>query len=46
MRGCSYYGVNSIVMQKHCGFTEQQIDDIAKAYRHSGILQRYNKLWT
>jgi len=30
----SYYGVNSIVMQKHCGFTEQQIDDIAKAYRH------------
>lgn len=30
----SYYGVNSIVMQKHGGFTEEQIDDIAKAYRH------------
>lgn len=30
----SYYGVNSIVMRKHAGFTEQQIDDIAKAYRH------------
>ncbi|MDE6468331.1 MAG: acyl-ACP--UDP-N-acetylglucosamine O-acyltransferase [Muribaculaceae bacterium] len=30
----TYYGVNSIVMRKHAGFTEQQIDDIAKAYRH------------
>lgn len=30
----TYYGVNAIIMQKHAGFTEQQIDDIAKAYRH------------
>lgn len=29
----TYYGVNSIVMSKHAGFTEEQIDDIAKAYR-------------
>lgn len=30
----SYYGVNAIVMRRHAGFTEEQIDDIAKAYRH------------
>ncbi len=30
----TYYGVNAIVMRKHGGFTEEQIDDIAKAYRH------------
>lgn len=30
----TYYGVNSVVMRKHAGFTEEQIDDIAKAYRH------------
>lgn len=30
----TYYGVNAVVMRKHAGFTEQQIDDIAKAYRH------------
>ena len=29
-----YYGVNSIVLGKHAGFTPEQIDDIAKAYRH------------
>lgn len=29
-----YYGVNSKIMQKHCGFSEEEIDDIAKAYRH------------
>ena len=30
----SYYGVNSVVLRKHAGFTDEQIDDIAKAYRH------------
>ncbi len=30
----TYYGVNSVVMRKHAGFTEAQIDDVAKAYRH------------
>ncbi|MDE6198094.1 MAG: acyl-ACP--UDP-N-acetylglucosamine O-acyltransferase, partial [Muribaculaceae bacterium] len=30
----SYYGVNAIIMRKHAGFSEEQIDDIAKAYRH------------
>ena len=30
----SYYGVNAIIMSKHCGFREDSIDDIAKAYRH------------
>lgn len=30
----SYYGVNSVIMAKHCGFSEDSIDDIAKAYRH------------
>lgn len=29
-----YYGVNAIVLGKHAGYTEEQIDDIAKAYRH------------
>lgn len=29
----SYFGVNAVVLRKH-GFTEQQVDDIAKAYRH------------
>lgn len=29
----SYYGINAVVMRKE-GFTEEQIDDIAKAYRH------------
>lgn len=29
----SYFGVNAVVLRKH-GFTEDQIDDIAKAYRH------------
>lgn len=35
----SYFGVNAYVMRKH-GFTDEQIDDIAKAYRNiyqSGI---------
>lgn len=30
----AYYGVNSTIMQKHCGFSDAEIDDIAKAYRH------------
>lgn len=30
----SYYGVNSFILQKHAGFTDEQIEDIAKAYRH------------
>ena len=29
-----YYGVNAIVMQKHAGFTDEQIQDISKSYRH------------
>lgn len=29
----SYFGVNAVVLRKH-GFTDEQIDDIAKAYRH------------
>lgn len=29
----SYFGVNAVVLRKH-GFTEEQVDDIAKAYRH------------
>lgn len=29
----SYFGVNAVVMRKH-GFTEVQVDDVAKAYRH------------
>lgn len=30
----SYYGVNYVVMQRHAGFAEEQLDNIAKAYRH------------
>ncbi len=30
----SYYGVNAYIMRKHAGFSEQMVDDIAKAYRH------------
>lgn len=30
----TYYGVNSLILRKHAGFTEEQIDNIAKAYRH------------
>lgn len=29
----AYFGVNAYVMRKH-GFTNEQVDDIAKAYRH------------
>lgn len=29
----SYFGVNAVILRKH-GFTDEQIDDIAKAYRH------------
>ncbi|MEE0975869.1 MAG: acyl-ACP--UDP-N-acetylglucosamine O-acyltransferase [Muribaculaceae bacterium] len=29
----SYYGINAVIMRKE-GFNEDQIDDIAKAYRH------------
>ena len=29
-----YFGVNSFILTKHAGFTEAQVDDIAKAYRH------------
>ena len=29
----SYYGINAVIMRKH-GFTEDQIDDVAKSYRH------------
>ncbi len=29
----SYYGINAIIMNKH-GFTPEQIDDVAKSYRH------------
>ncbi len=29
----SYFGVNAVILRKG-GFTEEQIDDIAKAYRH------------
>lgn len=29
----SYYGINAWVMRKH-GFTEEQIDEAAKCYRH------------
>lgn len=29
----SYFGVNAVVLKKH-GYTEAQVDDIAKAYRH------------
>ncbi len=30
----TYYGVNAVVLSKHAGFSPDQIDDIAKAYRH------------
>ena len=30
---CAFFGVNAWVMKKH-GFTDAQIDEIAKAYRH------------
>lgn len=29
----TYFGVNAVILRKH-GFTEEQIDDVAKAYRH------------
>ncbi len=29
----SYFGVNAVILRKH-DFTEEQVDDIAKAYRH------------
>lgn len=29
----SYFGVNAVVLRKH-GFTDEEIDDVAKAYRH------------
>ena len=29
----AYFGVNAVILRKH-GFTEDQIDDVAKAYRH------------
>lgn len=29
----SYFGVNAVILRKH-GYSEEQIDDIAKAYRH------------
>lgn len=30
----AYYGVNSVILTKHAGYSEASIDDIAKAYRH------------
>lgn len=30
----TYYGVNAVILGKHAGFSSEQIDDIAKAYRH------------
>ena len=30
----TYYGVNAQILSRHAGFTPEQIDDIAKAYRH------------
>lgn len=29
----SYFGINAVIMRKH-GFTEDEIDDVAKSYRH------------
>ena len=29
-----YYGINAVILSKHAGYTPEQIDDIAKAYRH------------
>lgn len=30
----TYYGVNAYVMRKHAGYSDKDIDDVAKAYRH------------
>lgn len=30
----SYHGINAVVMARHNRFTEEEIDDAAKAYRH------------
>lgn len=30
----AYYGVNSHILTRHAGYTSEQIDEIAKAYRH------------
>ncbi len=30
----SYFGVNSVILRNKAGFTDDQIDDIAKCYRH------------
>ena len=30
----AYYGVNAVILSKHAGYSPDQIDDIAKAYRH------------
>jgi len=30
----TYYGVNAVILGKHAGYSADQIDDIAKAYRH------------
>lgn len=30
----TYYGVNAIILEKHAGYTPEQIEDITKAYRH------------
>ncbi|MCM1036051.1 MAG: acyl-ACP--UDP-N-acetylglucosamine O-acyltransferase [Bacteroides sp.] len=30
----AYYGVNAVILGKHAGYSADQIDDIAKAYRH------------
>lgn len=30
----TFYGVNSHILQKHAKYSSEQIDDIAKAYRH------------
>ena len=29
----SYFGINAVVMRKH-GFSEEEVDDVAKCYRH------------
>lgn len=29
----AYFGVNAVILRKH-GFTEEQVDEVAKAYRH------------
>jgi UDP-N-acetylglucosamine acyltransferase len=30
---CTFFGVNAWIMKKH-GFSDEEVDDIAKAYRH------------